>query len=657
MHPNQLRLFPLSRPDKKHKSGRPLWRNFPDEARPLDQDLNSHRERGGNLAVSTDGLIVLDIDTRRGGEAGLQLLEMAQEELPRTYTVKTPGGGLHLYFKASKPLANSHDKVAPGIDVKAHRGYVVAAGAKRADGEYVTVIDTQIAEAPEWLEALCDAPRDPTEGKEVLGNELDTKQNVDRARAYLQQADPAIQGAGGDNHTFKTIAEVLDFGISAPMAAELLDPWNERCQPPWPADELERKIENAARYRSKPQGANDPTSEFDVYHAPPSGLEPNPAHTFVLGSIPKRKWLLGRMAIRGQLTLLIAPPGAGKSTLTLAAALSAATGRNLIGLEVHEQTPAWLYNNEDPLDELRRRLSAQAIQHGIGLELLEDRLYLNSGEQRPVMLARKRGHGADRKLFKTHDVAEIERHITEKGIGLLIVDPFSETHEGDENDNVEMRAVAALFRSIAQRTQAAVILVHHTRKLPSGASDGHAGNMDSGRGASSVSGVARVVQTLYGMSTKDAKRCGVPEAQRHLYVRLDDAKANLSIGSGQPLWFRRETIEVPVPGSGIGEPVGVLAPVQLVEMVEEEDMDALDKAVLEICNGKPCLAGDVVKGLQEHPDFAGKPRTTLHSLLSRSMSEVWHYERKEGRAGTRPPARIIPVQEFVTDLDVEDMAQ
>jgi len=656
MHPNQLRLFPLSRPDAEHKSGRPLWRNFPDEARPRDDEIRQHQTNGGNTGVSTDGLIVLDIDTRRGGAEGLQVLEMAQDNLPPTYTVATPGGGKHIYFKASRPFANSHDKVAPGVDVKAHRGYVVGAGSARADGKYAIENDAPIADAPAWLEALCDAPRDPTEGREVVGTELDTKQNVERARAYLQQAEPAIQGAGGDNHTFKTIAEVLDFGISAPMAAELLDPWNERCQPPWPADELERKIDNAAKYRSKPTGAADPTSEFDVYHAPPSGLEPRSTKNVTAKCIPKRKWLLGRMAIRGKLTLLIAPPGAGKSTLTIAAALSVASGRNLIAMEAHEQTGAWLYNNEDDQEELDRRLAAQAQHFGVDLDETGDRLFLNSGEQRPVMVARKRGHGADRKLFKTQDIAEIERYITEKSIGLLIVDPFSETHEGDENDNVEMRAVAALFRGIAQKTNAAVILVHHTRKLPAGNSDGHAGNMDSARGASSVSGVARVVQTLYGMSARDAKRYGIADSQRHLYVRLDDAKMTLSApGGSRPRWFRRDSVELDT-ASGDVESVGVLTPVQLVETVEEDEMDALDKAVLAICDGRARLAADVARELQRLPEHEGKPRTTILAMLYRANSEAWKYERKEGREGPGP-ARIVPVSAFVTDLDVEDMAQ
>ena len=99
------------------------------------------------------------------------------------------------------------------------------------------------------------------------------------------------------------------------------------------------------------------------------------------------------------------------------------------------------------------------------------------------------------------------------------------------------------------------MLVHHTAKPPQGGSDGHAGNMNSARGASALTGVARVVQTLFGMSGKDAEACGVDEEDRHLYVRLDDAKANLGPPGMATRWFQREGVQI-----ANGDEVGVLVP-------------------------------------------------------------------------------------------------
>ena len=47
-----------------------------------------------------------------------------------TYTVKTPTGGLHLYYTApdGPEIRNSAGKIGPLIDVRAGGGYVLAAG-------------------------------------------------------------------------------------------------------------------------------------------------------------------------------------------------------------------------------------------------------------------------------------------------------------------------------------------------------------------------------------------------------------------------------------------------------------------------------------------------------------------------------------------------
>ena len=78
------------------------------------------------------------------------------------------------------------------------------------------------------------------------------------------------------------------------------------------------------------------------------------------------------------------------------------------------------------------------------------------------------------------------------------------------------------------------------------------------RGASALIGVSRVIETLFGMSKKDAERHNIRENLRHLYVRLDDAKANLSLASPEAKWFKR--IGVVIANT---DEVGVLEPVTL----------------------------------------------------------------------------------------------
>jgi hypothetical protein len=309
---------------------------------------------------------------------------------------------------------------------------------------------------------------------------------------------------------------------------------------------------------------------------------PNPQHTlddvraavplapaFVedlnISMLPRRQWLLGRSLLRGNLTVKVAPPGVGKSTLCLERAVAVVTGRSITGEEVHQQVKVWVYNNEDDGAELKRRLAAVLQHWNIPLDEIRGRLALNSGADRPLLVAR-----ADRagNVVRLPDVDACIEHIRAHGIGLFIVDPFIETHEVNENSNEQIKAVAAMFREIARRGDCAVMLMHHTAKPPQGTSDGHAGNLNTSRGASALAGVARVVQTLFSMSPRDAQHYGVRDEDRRLYVRLDDAKANLGLISGEASWYRRVSVTI-----ANGDEVGVLAPEDLQPTATDEDSE------------------------------------------------------------------------------------
>src|SRR5260370_1982327 len=65
-----------------------------------------------------------------GGDVLTVLAEWAGQLWPVTYTVKTPTGGLHLYYTApdGPEIRNSVGKIGPLIDVRGGGGYVLAAG-------------------------------------------------------------------------------------------------------------------------------------------------------------------------------------------------------------------------------------------------------------------------------------------------------------------------------------------------------------------------------------------------------------------------------------------------------------------------------------------------------------------------------------------------
>jgi hypothetical protein len=77
------------------------------------------------------GLLVLDVDPDRGGEAALAQFERSCGPAPRTARARIGGGGLHLYLRypseAKVAVRNSAGYLGLGLDVRGKGGYVICA--------------------------------------------------------------------------------------------------------------------------------------------------------------------------------------------------------------------------------------------------------------------------------------------------------------------------------------------------------------------------------------------------------------------------------------------------------------------------------------------------------------------------------------------------
>lgn len=78
---------------------------------------------------------------------------------------------------------------------------------------------------------------------------------IERARDRLRRIGPAIEGQGGDRHTYSACCAMLyDFALSDAEAWPLLVEWNATCVPPWAHDDLRVKMENAKSYAEGQRG-------------------------------------------------------------------------------------------------------------------------------------------------------------------------------------------------------------------------------------------------------------------------------------------------------------------------------------------------------------------------------------------------------------------
>ncbi|MFD6172069.1 bifunctional DNA primase/polymerase [Streptomyces coeruleorubidus] len=114
-------------------------------------------------------LVGLDLDRKHGLDGVAELNRLAAEHgfvIPRTVTVCTPSGGFHLWFTgpAGTTIPNSVSRIAPGIDVRGTRGYLVGPGSVGKGGAYTihpSITEPTVHPIPEQLLKLLMPPPAP----------------------------------------------------------------------------------------------------------------------------------------------------------------------------------------------------------------------------------------------------------------------------------------------------------------------------------------------------------------------------------------------------------------------------------------------------------------------------------------------------------------
>ncbi|WP_414898814.1 AAA family ATPase [Rhodovulum sp. YEN HP10] len=259
-------------------------------------------------------------------------------------------------------------------------------------------------------------------------------------------------------------------------------------------------------------------------------------------TIPPRPWVYGRHLIRKQVSVTVAPGGVGKSSLTICEALAMASGRELLGDWTAKGLKVWLYNLEDPRDEMERRIIAAMQHHNVRPEEIAGRLFVDTGRERALSTAIQTREGVQ--IIKP-ELAELAREIEAREIDVLVIDPFVSSHQASENDNGAIDLVAKEWARLADRCNCAIELVHHTRKT-----NGEEATTESGRGASALLAAARSGRVLNKMSDDLKAEAGV-QGDPATYFAVTRDKANLA-PVGDRVWRRMASVHLPN-----GDSVGV----------------------------------------------------------------------------------------------------
>ena len=441
-----------------------------------------------NIGVAAGkGLLVLDVDTKhdKQGLDSLAMLDMLG--LPESVRVKTPSGGLHIYLKSDQPFSNRVGTIAgyPGLDIRTDGGYVLGPGST-INGKPYSVIgrpvsNDNIGPAEAWLAEILQTRSKHTPKSEHPLTDLDRPEHVEKATHYLtHQAHEAIEGAGGDDATYRVAARLRDFAISESLALELmLEHWNEeKASPPWNPDELATVVGNVFEYASGGWGAKTAAAEFgevdiDVGEPPKADLRPQPAtprsklktvsvaEAMRLALSAGAEPLIDGLLDCNTVAMIYGDSNTGKSFVALDMAAAIATGRPWNGRATTQG--AVLYIAAEGGNGIYRRILA--LVDGAGLP-----------EAAPLGVLARSVDLCKSDADLSDVIARMREMEAQYGVPcrMVVLDTLNRVMAGgDENSNVDMGALISNFDKIRDATGATVLTIHHNGKDATRGARGH----------------------------------------------------------------------------------------------------------------------------------------------------------------------------------------
>jgi hypothetical protein len=301
--------------------------------------------------------------------------------------------------------------------------------------------------------------------------------------------------------------------------------------------------------------------------------------------IPHRKWLYGFDLVRGELTVIGSPGGAGKSSLAIGMAICVATNRELLGEKIRGggDLNALVINGEDSTDEIRRRTQAFCLEHSIAERDLSRLTVAGADDAWVQRISLLQTNEKGMSALNQDGIHAIQLALDALHPDVIVIDPLvSFCAGGNMNDNAVMSSVMRKLKEIAARYECAVLIVHHTTKR------GEAGNVETISGAAAITNLARRAIMPAPLTDDDLKRLVILRSTRFQHFKLVDAKSNLAPrGTDSPL-YRLHSVELPNAepplypyGDSVQAITRVVTPIQSAGTASAEDMK-IEAALLEL---------------------------------------------------------------------------
>jgi len=167
---------------------------------------------------------------------------------------------------------------------------------------------------------------------------------------------------------------------------------------------------------------------------------------YALEPQPALEWIVDRLITPGSVTVFYGEPGSKKTYSMLSMAVCVAAGKDWLQFKTRPGN-VLIVDEESGEKRLRMRLGAALLGELVGPET-------------PVNFVSLAGFKMDDK----NDPVLLEALIAETGAKLVIIDALADIMDGDENLKKDVQPVFNALRKIAERTCAAIIIIHHSNK-------------------------------------------------------------------------------------------------------------------------------------------------------------------------------------------------
>jgi len=403
------------------------------------------------------GLFIMDLDPQSG--AAIKALFDKHGKFPRTFTVKTPRGGKHLYYVGDGP--SLVDGLGHDIDTRGRGGYVLAPGSAIRDpntgevkGSYSIVHDMAPTPMPTWVPEEIQQERSPLErpdDSDVGGSIGEGKRDSE-----LTRWAGVLRGQGL---------------VEDELTAALMVINSIRCAPPLQDNQV---IKIARSIAKKPRGDAEAAAVFasaDTDEMQAKGNWPVDAEDYIDGEAPEREWLVENWIPKGEINSLYGSGSTGKSLLALQLSLCIAYGQPFHGQAVTSCRVLYIAC-EDKEAEVHRRLT-DIRQDFPAAVRRKGRLHIWNRVGLDSALAKVQGDDVVAGAF----MGELRAYMDQlpPGPWLIACDTVSDVYMGDENTREKVNKLIKVYLSgLALDYDATILLLAHPSRA------GQKGDMLSG---------------------------------------------------------------------------------------------------------------------------------------------------------------------------------